>query len=156
MFYNIVFVFPSMCFNFTKWKLYVICKLGFASLLRENWIEINIGRNGTKPQNYPEKFSNSNDVVFNGFTMMFGHFYVRVFLSKEWIDFLTNGWFFTCVFPNWCICGQTTSLLLFPQNESKLWLKTWWLPRNRMVKSCLNNFEWWRTVDSFRIVVFIN
>lgn len=83
MFYNSVFEFPSMCFNFTKRKLYVICKLGFAPLLQENWIEINISRNGTKPQNYPEKFSNSNDAAFNGFTMVFGHFYVRVFLSKE-------------------------------------------------------------------------
>lgn len=86
-------------------------------------------------------------------------FILRVSPRKKWFNFLRRMVDSTpASFPNWFICGQTTTLPLSPQSESKLWLKSCWFARNRMVENLLNVVisEWWRTVDTFRIAVFIN
>ena len=92
--------FASMCFNFTKWKVYVICKLLSKSWLRESYMRTNIIWNVEKPQNGTGKVLYSNSTALNGITILFGHFYPQSFPEKEMIQFpATNGRLHTCAFP---------------------------------------------------------
>lgn len=62
-------------------------------------------------------------------------FILKISPRKKWFNFLRPMVASTpASFPNWCICGETTSLSLFPQGESKLWLKFCWFPRNKLRK----------------------